>query len=543
MKVKLNRAKCEIVRFFKETFRPRKKADYTEIFTRGGDSFGRAPYPWLWERVLIVLLSFFAAAVVVYSISRNAIEGASVVALAALAINISFLVLCFEIYPRRDISLLSLLFSAVCGGLVAIFIAVLGYFFYDVAEPYLSQLQTAVLEELAKFAATLVLILVFRRRDPFFCFLIGLSVGTGFSISEDMGYVSLRFPYENYVAVAVVRSVGAPFGHPMWAAATGFALGASRRPYADFKLYACLFGAIALHFLWDLPLSQTYSSLLIFACGVVALIATLFITVYCYRRARVGLLPERESPSPDFPPRNFAPPPEAAPEIAPDPFDFPPDFPPSPAARISRKSRLGTLANIFISATAIIVVALSLLSTFLCGSPRYAYRTASYKTVDEFVVQVQHGYEFYADFERVYDPADAEHDSVRVFQGSVLTSVTQAITDPASGHLYFYSYTRDKAEGVWGDLRLTGVRVLFDHGYYDSVIKRLPSGEIIGFFVVDDQINARTATFNADGTVIAEMFSRVLVIDDGAIITAAIAGFFFVVGGAACIALKIISKE
>ena len=502
------RLKNGIKKFFVQSFAPRKKCDYSEIFTRGAGAEGKSAYPWLWARVLLVLASLYAFMVVLMSIVGNVVDVPTMIILGGTFVNLAYLVLIYELYPRRDTSLFTIVIAAVCGGVAAIGIATLGYYFYDTDVPYLAELWTGFLEEFSKAVATVLIIIALRRRDPFFCLLIGTAVGAGFSIAEDMGYIYFNFATGHGVQTAVVRAVGAPFGHPMWAGAFGWAIGASRRPYADFKVYLTFIVTVGLHYCWNLPLSMAESAALCCALGAVATVGTALIVAYSRTNRRIKPAETAAQPT-------------------------------QPSVE-SKGPRIAFVANIVTFTVVVLTVCFILLSSYFHETTsHYGYEKLYYPSVTEFIDDVQCGEEFAADPYRPYDEEDSENDYYRVEKEGKIITATQIDFYLASGRFYYYGYSYSETEDR---LILDSVKVKIGEDEYTGNIKTLPDETII-FFYVNGDIRIGSPKFKEDGSVTAETKQLLLFLGDETITFAVLAGVSLVFGGAACAALKIIARR
>ena len=112
------KTKLKIKRFFFESFRPRTRDDYAEIFTRGikereGDN---AVYPWLWLRVLCVLLITYTVYAVVNASMPGAGDREVFYFVGGAFLDTAFLVLLFELYPKKDFPLITVLCVCALGG-------------------------------------------------------------------------------------------------------------------------------------------------------------------------------------------------------------------------------------------------------------------------------------------------------------------------------------------------------------------------------------------------------------------------------------------
>ena len=125
-------ARATITYLFKETFRARSKAEYKEIFTRGlnEDNSGvSGAFPWLYVRAFFVLLVLFTVNILVLRLTNNQLYIPSVIFLGGITFTVPFIVLLFELYPKRDVSLFLVLALLVAGGTAAGVLTQVGYKF------------------------------------------------------------------------------------------------------------------------------------------------------------------------------------------------------------------------------------------------------------------------------------------------------------------------------------------------------------------------------------------------------------------------------
>lgn len=264
-----------------ETFRARSKEDYAEFFTRGldGKDAVNKVYPWLYMRALAFCFALFCLTMFVMTVSRNAISYPTVILLGGAFINIPFLILIYELCPDGSLSFLKISLVAVIGGTASIFIAQLGYMAYTPPDGYFQVVYIAFLEETAKLIPVLITIVLFKKRgNPFAGFLIGVAVGVGMSVIEDMGYIFDNSSEGGAINVAflagtsVIRSLSAFTTHTVWAGYCGWAFSKFRRPFLNWRFYGVFIMSMALHFLWDLTLANGY---------LISFLGVVFGFIYC----------------------------------------------------------------------------------------------------------------------------------------------------------------------------------------------------------------------------------------------------------------------
>jgi len=114
----------------------------------------RVTVPWLWLRVLAFGLIAFSFMVLAFRLGGGATDLMAAALYGALPFNLAVLVFFYELYPKRDLSLLFLIFVLLAGGGVSCVLVSLGYAAVDpypfMNNQWTSLVFTAVWEEFAK---------------------------------------------------------------------------------------------------------------------------------------------------------------------------------------------------------------------------------------------------------------------------------------------------------------------------------------------------------------------------------------------------------
>lgn len=396
-----------VKRFFYETFRPRTGEDYKEFFTRGfdGKTDGSAAHPWIYTRFFVVFLSLFAI-ITLASFFANVMSYPTVVLTGGIFTNLTALVLCYELYPRRDLSFLSVIVVFLAGMVTSVFIIDIGYYVYG-GNGWTGVIWTAVLEEFGKAVPAIIAILCFRNKNPLFGLVIGAAVGAGMSVSEDMGYIFWKsegglFPdYTAAVEIAAGRGGSSFFTHILWTAFIGWAFVKFRKPLINFKFWGvCLF-SIALHFCWDMPLDDLYLAFVYIACGTAGIAFLVFAVLSKEYKAQGGQIYTGPQPAP----KNV-------------------------------KIKYSHTANLAATFSVIILSALSLLAVYV--NPGYNFITEKFYNETDFINFVQNGLTLNADFERqpLGVPDEDNYSYIKVDGQTV--EFTQKET--ADSYDYYYTY-------------------------------------------------------------------------------------------------------
>lgn len=266
--------------FFKETFRARDKNDYKEFFTRGlrgRDSRTKIEPCWMFVRVFALSFVLFSLIAFLIVKSENGIAVPTLYLLGGAFMNLTVAVFIYELNPERNLPFALFLFIMLLGAVSADFITMFGYYFLYPQNVWLAPLWTAVLEELAKAIPTIVVILLFKKRSPMLGFIIGASIGAGFSITEDMGYIyAYSYGVRGMLEIAIARAWTAVCTHTLWTAVIGWAFCKFRRPY-DLRFLGVVLSSIALHYIWDMPVESDFSFITVPFCVAAAVIFSVVI--------------------------------------------------------------------------------------------------------------------------------------------------------------------------------------------------------------------------------------------------------------------------
>ncbi len=286
--------KAALKQFAYQTFRPRSRGEYEELFTRGGGGDGKTPYPWLYFRVFLLFLALFSLLCIFYS--------ASFINIFTLAFaggifgDLTFLVLLYELYPKRDLSLLWVICALVLGGLVSTGYTTLLYA-ASVSAPFAEQAYTAFVEETGKALTTIIILLLSKKRGPMFCFIMGAAVGGGYSAFENMWYMyadGLAYGgaanLSNAIQTALWRSLGTPFSHAAWAGLFGWAVSGDK-PYKKWQPYAVFAFNYVMHFFVNFPLIPMFEGWRGYPISAITGVVSISLAIYVIiisRRSELG---------------------------------------------------------------------------------------------------------------------------------------------------------------------------------------------------------------------------------------------------------------
>ncbi len=167
--------RAKITYFFKETFRARSKAEYKEIFSRGlnEDNSGiTGAFPWLYVRAFFALFILFTINTLVLRLTNNTLYVPSVTFLGGITFTIPFIVLLFELYPKRNLSLFLIFSVLVGGGTAAGVLSQLFYSLINTDNPWVKAVASGCIEEFCKIIPAIAAIELTKRKNPYACFLV-----------------------------------------------------------------------------------------------------------------------------------------------------------------------------------------------------------------------------------------------------------------------------------------------------------------------------------------------------------------------------------
>lgn len=414
----------QIKNFFVQTFRLHTGEEYSEFLTRGikkGETAVNRQYPWMYLRLFTALFVLWAVFLLIVRFTGNELFVPAVYLLGALAFNLSFLVLLYELCPHKNLSLIAVSAALLIGGTCADVLAQVLYSLFPATNDWLLAVYAGFFEELSKGAVVLVVIIALKTRDPYVGFMTGVAVGCGFSVVEDMGYVfvlSNELPAVNLqaiVEVSLMRGLTALCTHALWSGAVGWAYVFFERHFANVCFYLMLMLSCGLHICWDLPLGGVWSVLL--SVGCVVAVAAVVIPIVSVTRAKTFRAAE---PAPTNGSDTAA--------------DQPDGGGKAPAARRT-PSFYSHAGHLCLAVCAFLMAAASVV---YCAIPfRETYFSQEFSSAEELVTFMQEGYELQADWDRVYDP-DLIDGTKFTVTGSETVKATQEVE--SGGFTYRYGY-------------------------------------------------------------------------------------------------------
>lgn len=464
-----NRINNVFKRFFYHTFRPRGVEDYKEFLTRGagGENNENAVYPWVYARVFVLFLCIFAL-MAATSCFSNLMTYPTVLITGAAFTNITALTLAYELYPKRDLAFLQVIIIMLAGMAVSVFIIDVGYYLFN-GGGWTGVVWTAGLEETSKAIAAILLIVLFKNRNPLFGFVAGAAVGAGMSVSEDMGYIFWRshnvlYPdYPVAVEVAAVRCGSSFFTHLLWTGFIGWAYLKFKKPLINFKFWGiCLFSA-ALHFLWDMPIAEGLLIAVYILCSFAAAAFTVFAVLKpqlkkgaCLQALQLCICSKEYSNA-------FS-------------------------AKHNKTAKYRCVCNVTFALNAVILSVLLLTAIYI--NPGYRYESMEFDSAEKFVNFVHSGMVIPVNYERRYSHFITN--SSELYEDGKLVAATQKVTDGVSKKIiYFYDYVFLREPHDDEDLKtqivLRDVRVLIDGLTYIAQTIYTPN-QTVKFFMINSKL-------------------------------------------------------
>ena len=421
--------RARITYMFRESFRAHSKDEYREFLTRGlgeNKSGLTGTFPWLYLRIFFIIFMLFTVNLIVLRLTGNTLYVPTVTMFGGIAFTIPFMVFLYELYQKRDLNSLKLLGIAVIGGTVSSLLAQLGYGLISHKVGWSTAAVSGIVEEVSKALVAVAAIMVMKNKNSYACFLIAASVGAGFSIIEDMGYI---FHYSDMVAAQygdirntvylfIDRGFSAFCTHILWTGIVGLMYGFAGGKYRPLSFFVLL-ASIILHIFWNAPFSGYVKSGVVAGCTVI----TLVLNIICIRKSMFETL------SNEF-------------DIAQINEDII-----NKAKEMGERMRFTNAANLTFALTCTL---LSVFAIALCCLPIGMEKVSvKYESVQDFIAAVHGGYNIKIDWNRQYDP-DGANIEVRNFYDSDGTVthyyVVQQTRLPFYDGIYYYGYYLD-AEG------------------------------------------------------------------------------------------------
>jgi protease PrsW len=180
--------------FFSEVFKKRSKEEIDDYFVVGTakttprieDVVTSWPKPWFFFRVLIFLVLVYFGFYFAFEQFVNIRLIPGLIMMGSLAVPLATVILFFELNVPRNISFNRVLMLVASGGVVSLFVALVGFQVSNL--DWLGASSAGIVEEIGKVLAVIIVARSFRGRYILNGLLFGAAVGAGFAFFESAGY-------------------------------------------------------------------------------------------------------------------------------------------------------------------------------------------------------------------------------------------------------------------------------------------------------------------------------------------------------------------
>ena len=444
--------RARITYTFRETFRAHSRDEYREFLTRGLGENKRGltgTFPWLYIRIFFILFILFTVNLIVLRFTGNTLYVPTVTLFGGITFTIPFMVFLYELYQKRDLNSLKLFAIAVIGGTVSALLTQLGYSLITLTGGLQTAVVSGLVEEISKAFVAISAIMVMKNKNSYACFLIAASIGAGFSIIEDMGYI---FHYSDLVAAQygdirntvylfLERGLSSFCTHIFWTGIVGLFYSFGKGRYRPLSFVVLIF-SILLHILWNAPLENLAHSGAVAVCTVL----TVTVNIIAIRKSLFETL------SNEF-------------DIAQINEDII-----KKAKEMGERMRFTNAANLTF---ALMCTAIAIFAIALCCLPIGMEKMqVHYADKDAFISAVQGNYNIKTDWSRQYDPDGINVEVRNFYDNGEITHyyVIQQTELPFYEGIYYYGYYID-ADGN-ADRRATEIYLELD-----DVPSRIPCVE------------------------------------------------------------------
>lgn len=206
------------------------------------------PKPWLFSRVLIVLLLSFGLLYVCATEFGNPNVIPGMIFLGALAVPFSVMIFIFETNAPRNISIFEVIKMFFFGGAASLVMTLFLYEMFPAEEMnYAGAVIVGAVEEFGKILAVTIFVKMLNPKYILNGMLIGAAVGAGFAVFESAGYI-FRFGILNYMFldkinsfmdIMVLRAWTSVGAHVIWTAiaGAGLVLAKGEEPFSFSQLF------------------------------------------------------------------------------------------------------------------------------------------------------------------------------------------------------------------------------------------------------------------------------------------------------------------
>ncbi len=266
---------------FSNVFQKHTRMESEEIFSAGTLKTTPAeseittswPKPWLFSRVLILLLVSFGLLYICIQQFGNIKMVPGAMFMGALAVPFSVLVFIFETNAPRNISIFEVAKMFFCGGTASLVLTLILFEIFPSGDlDYAGATMVGFVEELGKILAVVIFVKKLNSKYLLNGMLIGAAIGSGFAVFETAGYAFnygvSAYMHTNRLDVLLNKTADILFlrgwssigGHVVWTAiaGAGLLLAKGSDPFeagnlTNPKFLTFFIISVALHAIWDCP--------------------------------------------------------------------------------------------------------------------------------------------------------------------------------------------------------------------------------------------------------------------------------------------------
>ena len=237
---------------FSEVFKKRTQEEVDEYFICGTSKTTPAiedaqtgwPKPWFFMRVLIFMGLIYFGFLLAWKEFGNSNLLPGLMMMGSLVLPLATVILFFELNTPRNISFHYILGLLCVGGVVSIFLSLIGFSISSLSS-YMGPPAAGIVEEIGKLLTVILVARNLKHKYVLNGLLFGAAVGAGFAVFESAGYAFRAF-METFVRAAVgtnlsqstisaiaggnmttnitIRGLLSPFCHVAWTAIAAGAL-------------------------------------------------------------------------------------------------------------------------------------------------------------------------------------------------------------------------------------------------------------------------------------------------------------------------------
>ncbi len=228
------------------------------------------PRPWFFMRVLMFVMVIYAIFGVGYSYFQNPNLIPGLIMMGSLGMPLATTILFFELNAPRNVSFVYTLSLLCIGGIVSLFISLIGFQISGLSS-VLGASAAGVVEEIGKLLALVIIVRNQKYKYILNGLLLGAAIGGGFGVFESAGY-AFRFllkerSSDTMFYIIQLRAILAPFMHVAWTAIAGAALWRVKgdQPFrlglfANPTFWRAMIIPMVLHMLWNTPFDLPFYS-------------------------------------------------------------------------------------------------------------------------------------------------------------------------------------------------------------------------------------------------------------------------------------------